>query len=113
MAAVQPVQSEPKYYYKNLLNKKNAEENTKSKTKRFVDSTINQAMESTPMILSLTGILSLFDYANGKMPLKQALITNMAKFFAPVLVGTSLTLAFVETTNFKKKSDKKMETQIV
>ena len=70
-------------------------------------------MESTPMILSLTGILSLFDHAKGKMPLKQALITNMGKFFVPVLAGTSLTLAFVETANFKKKSEKKMETQIV
>ncbi len=86
---------------------------SKVPSKKILNSTVNHAIQSTPMLLSLTGILSLLDYGKGKMPLPDALKSNLTKFFAPVLIGSSIMLALIENSKLPKKSDKKMENTVV
>ncbi len=70
----------------------------------YADSFTKHAVKSTPILLSLTGIWSLMDYSNSKESLRKSLVKNLKYYFLPVLIGSSVLLAYIENKKTSKNS---------
>ncbi|MCD7779450.1 MAG: hypothetical protein LUH05_02110 [Candidatus Gastranaerophilales bacterium] len=89
---------------KNLTDKKPV--NAKGETaKKYVDSFVKNAAQSTPVLLGLTAVLSVSDKNAKNIPMKTSLKNNFKQYFIPVLVCSSAVLSVIE--NKKTKNENK------
>lgn len=73
-----------------------------SNFKEYRDSFIRNAKESAPMLLGLTSIMTIIDYGKEQTEITKLLRRNLAKYFAPVLIGTSILCSIIENKKSKK-----------
>lgn len=100
--------SQPKVAVSNLSKeKKEVNVNTVSPNREFADSFMKHAAQSTPMLLSLTGLWTILDYGAKRSSIKGALINNIRNFYLPVLFVSSLVLAGIENKEYLGKLFKK------
>ena len=88
-------------FFGNYTEKPSAEKQ-KYKHKEFTDSFLRNAKEATPMLLGMTSVITVFDYGKNQVEIPKLLKKNMLRYFAPVLIGTSVLSAFIETKKTKK-----------
>jgi hypothetical protein len=74
----------------------------KSNFKNYTDSFVRNAKESAPMLLGFTSIITILDYGREKMEITKLLKKNLAKYFVPVLIGTSAICSIIENKKSKK-----------
>lgn len=85
----------------NKRNEDNQNQNFTGKLSSYADSFMRNSVDSAPLLLALTGVWSVIDKKTAKIPFKKALANNITRFFAPVLIFSSLVLAFIENkSNF-------------
>ncbi len=73
----------------------------KTKCNSYSHNILKQAGQSTPVLLSLTAVKTLFEYTGKELPIQKVFANNMLKFFAPLLVLSSLVFSFLECNNKK------------
>ncbi len=78
----------------------------KTKARLYTDSFLNNAVKSTPLLLSLSAVWSIIDYGTKKESLIKAFSNNLKWFFAPVLIVSSVIMALTENIKPKEKQEK-------
>ena len=78
----------------------------KTKARLYTDSFLNNAVKSTPLLLSLSAVWSIIDYGTKKESLIKAFSNNLKWFFVPVLIVSSAIMAITENKKPKEKEKK-------
>ena len=76
-------------------------EDKKILNKKYVDSFLKNAKESAPVFLALTSVITVLDYGKKQADIKKLLKKNLLKYFAPVLISSSMLCAYIENKNKK------------
>lgn len=76
-----------------------------NKVTPFVDSFVKNSIDSTPMLLAITGGWTAYDVISKKSTLPKALTNNFLGFFAPVMLISSTILSVVENKKTSKSSN--------
>lgn len=104
---IQKISFGKNYLYSNQVNsqsKNNDGIDRHDKKKIYTDSFIKHTKKSVPMLLALTAVKSLFDYgSSNNNSVQKVFASNMACFFTPILIGSSLVLSLVENRKVESK----------
>ena len=76
-----------------------------SKITPYVDSFVKNSVDSTPMLLAVTGAWTAYDILSQKAPWKKAIKHNVMGFFVPVMLVSSSILSIVENKKTSKSSN--------
>ena len=91
-------------FAQNKEQKKIVTAKQKSKIKSYTDSFKKHAVDSTPLLLAVSGAWTAYDVVTKECSLKIALKNNFLGFFAPVLIASSTILSIVENKKTSKSS---------
>lgn len=69
--------------------------------KKYADSFLKNAKESAPVFLALTSVITVLDYGKKQADIKKLLKKNLLKYFAPVLIASSMLCSYIENKNKK------------
>ena len=94
-------QDNNKISFKNKYTNEAKVEDKKVLYKKYADSFVKNAKETAPMFLALTSVITVLDYGKKQVDMKKLLKKNLIKYFAPVLISSSLLCSYIE--NRKKK----------
>ena len=76
-----------------------------SKIAPYVDSFVKNSIESTPMLLAVSGGWTAYDIIFQKVPVRKSLAHNFLGFFLPVMLVSSSILSVVENKKTSKSSN--------
>lgn len=76
-----------------------------SKMAPYVDSFVKNSIESTPMLLAVSGGWTAYDIIFQKVPVRKSLAHNFLGFFLPVMLVSSSILSVVENKKTSKSSN--------
>lgn len=89
---------------KEKIKRSNATLKREIKERPYVDSFIKHAKDSAPVLLLITGFLSVVDHSSKKMKLTKTFKNNLFGFFAPVSIVSSAVLSILENKKPSKSS---------
>ena len=71
----------------------------------YVDSFVKNSIESTPLLLAVSGGWAAYDIIFQKVPVRKSLARNLLGFFLPVMLVSSSILSVVENKKTSKRSN--------
>lgn len=63
----------------------------------YVDEFVKETKTNAPLLFGITSVWTILEYANSKDVLAKVLKRRLLGFFAPLLIGTSVLMAYIKT----------------